>query len=163
MVCRREDEDEKSADASPLPLLERNKEVKERKGLKIFTERITLVEDDKIIENDKNTASILNEFFSNIITTLGIPQYNETEPASHNIGNALMKAIMKYRFHPSMVAIKKNCNSGSSFSFSQFERDEIMPEIKNLKTNKATQSTDIPTKLIKENSDIFGDLFWILS
>ena len=44
MVCRREDEDEKSADASPLPLLERNKEVKERKGLKIFTERITLVE-----------------------------------------------------------------------------------------------------------------------
>ena len=72
----------------------------------VYNERI-----DKIIENDKNTASILNEFFSNIITTLGIPQYNETEPVSHNIGDPLMKAIMKYRFHPSIVAIKKNCNS----------------------------------------------------
>ena len=47
-----------------------------------------------------------------------------------------------------------------SFSFSQVERHEIMKEINNLKTNKATQSTDIPTKLIKENSDIFGDFIF---
>ena len=126
----------------------------------VYNERITLVEDDKIIENDKNTASILNEFFSNIITTLGIPQYNETEPVSHNIGDPLMKAIMKYRFHPSIVAIKKNCNSGLSFSFSQVERHEIMKEINNLKTNKTTQSTDMPTKRIKENSDIFEDFIF---
>ena len=91
----------------------------------VYNERITLVEDDKIIENDKNTASILNEFFSNIITTLGIPQYNETEPVSHNIGDPLMKAIMKYRFHPSIVAIKKNCSSSLSFSFSQVDRMKL--------------------------------------
>ena len=35
---------------------------------KVVYERITLVEDDKIIENYKNTASV-----SNIITTLGVP------------------------------------------------------------------------------------------
>ena len=70
----------------------------------VYNERTTLVEYDKIVENDKNTASILNEFFSNIITTLGIPQYNETEPVSHNIDDPLMKAIMKYRFHPSIIA-----------------------------------------------------------
>ena len=116
----------------------------------VYNERITLVEDDKIIENDKNTASILNEFFSNIITTLGIPQYNETEPVSHNIGDPLMKAIMKYRFHPSIAAMKKNCNSGWSFSFSQVERHEITKEINSLKANKATQSTDIPTNLIRK-------------
>ena len=57
-----------------------------------------LVENDKIVENDKNNASILNEFFSNIIKTLGILQSNETKPVSHNIGDPLMKAIMKYRF-----------------------------------------------------------------
>ena len=125
----------------------------------VYNERTTLVEDDKIIENDKNTA-IFMHFFSNVITTLGVPQYNDTEPVSHNIGDPLMKAIMKYRFHPSIVAIKKNCNSGLSFSFSQVERHEIMKEINNLKTNKATQSTDIPTKLIKENSDIFGDFIF---
>ena len=94
----------------------------------------------------------MNEFFSNIITTLGIPQYNETEPVSHNIGDPLMKAIMKYRFHPSIVAIKKNCSSSLSFSFSQVDRYEIMKEINNLKTNN-----NIPTNLIKENSVILGD------
>ena len=32
-----------------------------------------------------------------------------------------------------------------------------MQEVNHLKTNKATQNTDIPTKVIKENSDIFAD------
>ena len=40
----------------------------------VSNEKITLVEDDKILEIDKNTASVLNEFFSNSITNLGIPQ-----------------------------------------------------------------------------------------
>ena len=63
----------------------------------VYNDRNTLVEDDKIIKNDKNTASILNEVFSNIITTLGIPQYNETEPVGHSTGDPLMNAIMEYR------------------------------------------------------------------
>ena len=61
----------------------------------VYNERITLVKDDKFVENDKNIAFILNEFFYNIITKLEILQYNETEPVSHNIGDPLMKAIMK--------------------------------------------------------------------
>ena len=118
---------------------------------------MALVEDGNIVENDKNTASVLNEFFSNIITTLGFPRYNEKESVCHNIGDPLMKVIIKYRFHPSVIAIKENCNSGFCFSFSQVECEEIMKEINNLRANKATRSTDIPTKLIKENSDIFKD------
>ena len=123
----------------------------------VSNEKITLVERDSIVEKDKKTAAVLNEFFSNIITNLGIPQYIEGEPVSQNIDDPLMKAIIKYRLHPSIIAIKEKCVSSFSFSFSQVERDEIIKEINNLKTNKATQSTDIPTKLIKENSDIFGD------
>ena len=116
----------------------------------VYNERITLVEDDKIIENDKNTASILNEFFSNIITTLGISQYNETKPVSHNIGDPLMKAIMKYRFHPSIVAIKKNCKSGLSFSFSQVKRHEIMKEINNLRQIKPHKAQTYPQNLLRK-------------
>ena len=85
--------------------------------------RKSLVENGNIVETDKNTASVLNEFFSNIITTLGIHKYNETEPVSHNIGDPLMKAIIKYRGYPSIIAIKENCNSSLSFSFSEVERD----------------------------------------
>ena len=107
-------------------------------------EKIAPVEDDKIVEENKNFASVLNKFLSNIITVLGIPQYNEAEPVSHNIGDPLMKVIMKYRFHPSLIAIKKNSQSSFSVSFSEVERDVITKEINNFKTNKATQSTDIP-------------------
>ena len=65
-----------------------------------------------VVENVKNTASVLNEFFCNIITTLRIPQCNETEPVSLNVCDPLIKAVIKYRFHPSIIAIKQNCDSG---------------------------------------------------
>ena len=103
----------------------------------VFSEKITLVEDDNIVVNDTS------------------------EPVSHNIGGPLMKAIIKYRFHLGIIATKENRNSGLSFSFSQVvERDEIMKEINNLIRNKATQSTGILTKLIKKNSNIFGDFIF---
>ena len=100
------------------------------------SEKITLVENDDILENDKRTATVFNNFFSNIITNLGIPQYIEEKPISQNIDDPLMKAIVKYRNHPSIVAIKGKCDSGLSFSFSQVERDEIMKERNNLKKAK---------------------------
>ena len=73
----------------------------------VSNEKITLVEDDNIVKNDENTASVLNELFSDIITTLGIPQDNETEIVSQNIVDPLMKAIIMIQ--PSIIVIKKNC------------------------------------------------------
>ena len=43
------------------------------------------------------------------------------------------------------------------FSFKNVPKEEILKELNNLNINKAAQNTDIPTKTIKENSDIFGD------
>ena len=37
---------------------------------------------------------------------------------------------------------------------------EILKELNNLNINEATQNTNIPTKIIKENSDIFGDFIF---
>ena len=63
---------------------------------------------------------------------------------------------MKYRAHPSIIAIKENCTSKSNFNFSFVEKVDILKEIKMLQSNKATQNTDIPTKLIKDNAGIFA-------
>ena len=68
--------------------------------------KITLVEKDNIVENDKKIATVLKNFFSNIISNLGIPRYIEGEPASQNIDDPLIKAITKYRLHRSIIAIK---------------------------------------------------------
>ena len=109
------------------------------------------------MDNSTKTEVILNSFFCNI-KNLSIPQYNETESLSQKIGDSLMKTVLKYRSHPRINLIKENGNSNLCSSFYQIERDEIIKEINNIKRNKATQSTDIPTKLIKENSDIFVNL-----
>ena len=45
------------------------------------------------------------QLFSNI-TNQGIPQYIQGESVSQNIDDPLMKAIIKYRLHPSVIAIK---------------------------------------------------------
>ena len=58
----------------------------------VFNEKITLVEQNNIVENDKKTPTVFNDFFSNI-TNLGIPQYIESEPVSQNIDDPLMKAL----------------------------------------------------------------------
>ena len=60
-----------------------------------------------------------------------------------------MRAIVKYRAHPSIITTKENCNSSTRFNFSFVDKKDILKEIKNLKANKANQNTDIPTKLKK--------------
>ena len=38
----------------------------------VSNENITLVEQENIVKNDKKTATVVNDFFSNITTNLGI-------------------------------------------------------------------------------------------
>ena len=40
----------------------------------VTSEKIALVDNDKIITNDKKIAKVLNDFLSNIIKTLNIPK-----------------------------------------------------------------------------------------
>ena len=108
----------------------------------------------------KKKLQVLNAFSSNIVQNLDIQQYNVDGPICENINDPLLKAIFRYRNHPSLVAIKKFCNCKSHFSFKNVQKEEIFKELNNLNINKATQNTDIPTKIIKENSDIFGDFIF---
>ena len=118
-------------------------------------ERITLIENDEIIKTEKETAKVLNAFFSNIVQNL--QEYNVEDPICENINDPLLKAIVRYRNHPSIAAIKKFCNSKSHFSFKNVQKEEILKELNNLSINKTIQNTDIPTKIIKENF-IFSNL-----
>ena len=106
-------------------------------------EKITLVEGTKILKNGKETAKVLNNFFSTIIKNPKIPQYKKQDPISASISEPVMR-IVKYRAHPSIIAINENCNSSTCFNFSFVDKEDTLKEIKNLKANKATQSTEIP-------------------
>ena len=48
-------------------------------------------------------------------------------------------------------------NDTSLFSFSNVSVADVKKEIRKLDPRKATQNTDIPVKILKQNADIFGN------
>ena len=64
---------------------------------------------------------------------------------------------MKYRTYPSIIAIANKCKDKGNFNFTEVDQKKIEKEILKLDVNKAPQSSDIPIKVLKENSDIFGN------
>ena len=84
-------------------------------------------------------------------------QYSDFDPIIGNVKDPTLKAILKYKKHPSILAIRTKCNRNGIFSLREVSFKEIETEIRLLKLNKASQFSDIPIKIIKENSDIFSN------
>ena len=73
-----------------------------------------------------------------------------------NISHAIFTIILKYANHPSTIVIK-DLNNTSMFSFSNVSVADVKKEIRKLDHRKATQNTDIPVRILKQNADIFGN------
>ena len=123
-------------------------------------DQINLVEKGEILKTDLETAEVLNTFFGNIVKNLEINQYSNFDPVINHVKDPTLRAILKYKDHPSILAIQNNCKNGIKFAFEEIDLASIEKEIHNLKMNKASQSSDIPTKIIKENVDIFAEFLW---
>ena len=81
------------------------------------SEKITLIEEDEIIGNDSDTARVLNTSFSNIVSNLKIPEYTRCDPLSDFISNPVLKSIVKYRNHPSILRIGEICHGSNAINF----------------------------------------------
>ena len=106
------------------------------------------------------TAAVLNTFFGNIIKNPEINQYSNFDPVINNVKDPTLTVILKYKDHPSILAIQNNYKNQIKLAFEEIDLASIEKEIHNLKINKASQSSDIPTKIIKENVDIFAEFLW---
>ena len=95
-----------------------------------------------------------------LLVTLTIEEYSNCDPLANNIRDSVLKYIVKYRNHPSILAIEEVCNKNRKlpFSFWKIQRDKIRSDILKLETSKASQDTDIPTKIVKQNPDIFANI-----
>ena len=122
-------------------------------------EKVTLIEEDEILESDINTAQILNTFFFNIVSNLKIAEYVNCNPISDNINDPVIKSSVKYRNYPSILKLGEACNRKqcSLCSFSDVDKEEILKRNLSLDLAKVSQDTDTPTKTIKDNGDIFSD------
>ena len=111
------------------------------------------------VKTELETAEVLNKFFSNIVNNLEISKYYKCEFFIGNTEDQTPRAILRYRNHPSIIAIKNKFKSEDVFYFRELEKKETQKEIlklnnnSNNNNNKASQRSDIPTKNIKGNSD----------
>ena len=97
----------------------------------VSKEQILLVENDEIISEDSKIAELVNSFFSNILKNLKIPGHRpHNDSLLENVSDPILKVILKYRNHPSILTIGEVCKNKSNkqplFSFSQATRGEIL-------------------------------------
>ena len=119
--------------------------------------KISLVNNDEIISDDGRVAEIMNEFFENAVKQLDITEneYHLKKPNDQNC--PLETAITKFDCHPSILAIKRNFKISTKFNFLKVNPSNIAEEISKLNRNKAGVSKDIPSKLLKDTSDISSE------
>ena len=114
------------------------------------------MEDETVTTQDEKNAELLNLFISSAVKKLKIPEFSDTNPLAERLSDPALKAILKYKNHPSIVAIR-NANYNSHFHFNEVSVEEVYKEIRKLSIRKPVQSTDISIKVLKENADIFAD------
>ena len=114
---------------------------------------------EEIISDDKEIAETFNEFFINIVPNLKISTDHFQNSDFQVTENPVLNAINKYKYHPSVIKIKEKIDKQLKFSFTAVQYEDILKKIKSLKVSKASQESDIPTKVLLENSEFFASFF----
>ena len=95
--------------------------------------------------------------FANAVKNLNIPNYENCDSLAENIDDPTLKAIAKWRNHPSILAIAPEYKYKANFSFNFVSKEDVLTEIKILDVLKAIQESDIPVKIIKANENFFAE------
>ena len=68
-------------------------------------DKINSTENGEYVKTEMKIAEVFNNFFSNIVKNLKIPQYANFDLIAQNIKGPTLKPIMKYKNHPSIHTI----------------------------------------------------------
>ena len=117
-----------------------------------------MVKQDLILDKIDNIAEVLNKFSINVVSNLNIPKYHKPVNIDH-IEDPIARLIEQYKNNPRIFAIKSK-STNKYFKFNSISKAEIEKEILDLDSSKACQDSDLPTKVIKSNSDIFTDALY---
>ena len=113
-------------------------------------ERITLVENNKVVSDEIKLVEIFSNYFGNLVLNLGI------DIVTNIIKKTVRKAIEKYQNHPSIKVIRDTINTTNNFFFDFINPECISKIINNLDTSRATQQGNIPAKIIKYDKERFS-------
>ena len=117
-------------------------------------EKITLIDDGKIVSNDVEIAECFNTYFANIANSLEIDPIFKAVPDQLPTEQMVMRALHKYKVHKSICIIKEHCTSDdNNFQFSHVNPTEVMRQIELLDKSKSN-SGSIPTSILKDTKNI---------
>ena len=89
-------------------------------GKTLKDERITLVENNKVVSDESKLVEIFSKYFGNIVQNLGIDGLTNT--SSDNDAVTIRQTIEKYQNHPSIRVIQENIDTTNNFSFDLINR-----------------------------------------
>ena len=118
-----------------------------------------MVEQGLILDKNDNVAEVLKKFFINVVSNLNVLKYHDKSVNIDHIDDLIARSIEQYKNHPSIIAITSK-SANKYFKFNSISKAEIEKEILNLDLSKTCQDSDIPTKVIKSNSEIFADALY---
>ena len=94
-----------------------------------YGNKIELVENEEIIDDDTKIAAELNNFFKTALTSLDIHGNPHTVENVENMSDPVEKAIEKFKFHPSILLIKNRIGKNVSrnlFCFHEGTKAEVL-------------------------------------
>ena len=112
-----------------------------------------------MISEDQAVAEVFNTFFVNIVPNLKIPTNHNYDADFLVTNDQVANALNELRNHPSIIMIKNRRKTDQCFSFGPVTYDDILKKTNDLDTTKASQQSDVPTKILKQNSDYFAGYF----
>ena len=91
-----------------------------------------------------------------------ILKYNEYDPSTDGVKNHTIRAILKYRNHPSILAIREQKKAQINFCF-KVSIKETQKEVLNLKTKRHLKIPMFLLKSLRKTLIYLGKLYVLLS
>ena len=115
---------------------------------------------EKIITEGQAVAEVFNKFFFNIVPNLKISTDHGYDNNFIVTDDQVANAVNKFGNRSSIIMIKNKKKNDQSFSFGPVTYDDVLKKVNTLDNAKASQQSDIPTKILKQNSDYFAECFY---
>ena len=111
-------------------------------------EKIMLIENGELIDDDLEIAETFNAFFSNSVNTLGIVENKLLLNPVSTSDVGVDKCIKMYETHPSVINIKRHIKVDSEFYFCPITAAEMEKKIAALNPKK--NGGEIPTRILRD-------------
>ena len=112
-----------------------------------------------MISDDMEIVETFNEFLVTMVSSLKVSLKENYETDVENDNEPILNYINKFKNRPSIKVIKSRKKEEQTFTLNYVSYEEVLNEIRKLQTATTIQQNDIPTKILKENSEVFARYF----